>query len=123
VVAAAGAWLLFRPADRVTPAGVAPGAGAAGVVEVENGTGRRGLARAATRQLRQAGFDVIAFGSAADSAARTEVIVRRGDSTLALRAIKVLGAGRVRLALDTLLRIDLTVRLGADYRPPPGFRP
>lgn len=100
-----------------------PERGAGAIVEVQNTTGRRGLARAATHQLRQAGFDVIAFGSTADTAGGTEVLVRRGDSTVALRAIQVLGAGRVRVARDTLLRIDLTIRLGADYRPPPGFRP
>jgi uroporphyrinogen-III synthase len=93
------------------------------VVEVLNGSGRRGLARAATRVLRQAGFDVVYFGTADDSVRLTEAVARRGDSLAAARVAKVLGASRVRMIRDTLLRVDVTVRLGVDYHPPPTIRP
>ncbi|MGQ0703775.1 MAG: LytR C-terminal domain-containing protein [Gemmatimonadales bacterium] len=84
-------------------------------VEVLNGTGRAGLARVATRVLRQEGFDVLYFGTANHPVQRTEILVRRGDSSAAERVARVLGVGRVRVALDTLLRLDVTVLLGDDY--------
>lgn len=93
------------------------------VVEVLNGAGRRGLARAATRVLREAGFDVVYFGNVTRTVAVSEAVARRGDSALAARVARALGATRVRVATDTLLRVDVTVFLGADYRPPPGLRP
>jgi LytR cell envelope-related transcriptional attenuator len=93
------------------------------VVEVLNGSGRRGLARTATRVLRQAGFDVVYFGSTGDSVRVTQALARRGDSAAAARVAAALGATRVRVATDTLLRVDVTVLLGSDYRPPPGIRP
>jgi hypothetical protein len=73
--------------------------------------------------LRQAGYDVVYFGTADDSVPVTEVLARRGDAAAAARVARVLGARLVRVAVDTLLRVDLTVRLGADYRPPPGILP
>ena len=48
-------------------------------VEVLNGTRRAGLARAATRVLRERGIDVVFFGNADPAADSTRVIVRRGD--------------------------------------------
>lgn len=93
------------------------------LVEVLNGSGRRGLARAATRVLRQAGFDVVYFGTVAQTGARTHALARRGDSAAAARVARALGASVVRVATDTLLRLDVTVILGDDYRPPPGLRP
>ena len=93
------------------------------VVEVLNGSGRRGFARTATRALRQAGFDVVYFGTVADPVAVTQVIARRGDSSAAVRVARALGIGQARVRQDTLLRVDVTVLLGPDYRPPPGFRP
>jgi Fe-S oxidoreductase len=93
------------------------------LVEVLNGSGRRGLARAATRVLRQAGFDVVYFGTVGETGAPTVALARRGDSAAAARVARALGASAVRVATDTLLRLDVTVILGADYRPPPGLRP
>jgi LytR cell envelope-related transcriptional attenuator len=93
------------------------------VVEVLNGSGRRGLARAATRVLRQAGFDVVYFGNVSETVATTQTLARRGDSVAAARVARALGATQVRVATDTLLRVDVTVLLGGDYRPPPGLRP
>lgn len=103
-------------------AGAVPGGGRV-LVEVLNGSGRRGLARAATRVLRQAGFDVVYFGTVPQTGAPTQALARRGDSAAAARVARALGASAVRVATDTLLRLDVTVILGDDYRPPPGLRP
>lgn len=88
-----------------------------------NGSGRRGLARAAVRVLRQAGFDVVYFGTVSDTVRLTQVLARRGDSTAAMKVARALGVGVVRVKIDTLLRLDVTAILGDDYRPPPGVRP
>jgi hypothetical protein len=123
-VAGLGAWgILSRRGPATAPAPAAVVGGQRVIVEVLNGSGRRGLARAATRELRRAGFDVISFGTISDTVPLTEALVRRGDSTAAVRVIRALGVGRVRLAPDTLLRLDVTVRLGDDYHPPAGIRP
>jgi LytR cell envelope-related transcriptional attenuator len=93
------------------------------VVEVLNGSGRRGLARIATRELRRAGFDVVYFGTVGDTVKLTQALARRGDSAAAARVASALGSSLARVALDTLLRVDVSVLLGGDYRPPPGIHP
>jgi LytR cell envelope-related transcriptional attenuator len=125
LVAAAGiAWALLDGPARAPHQEPAALAGPERiVVEVLNGSGRRGLARTATRVLRQAGFDVVFFGSAGDPVRVTQALARRGDSAAAARVAAALGASRVRVAIDTLLRVDVTVLLGDDYKPPPGIRP
>lgn len=123
-VAGLGAWgILSRRGPAAAPAPAAVVGGPRVIVEVLNGSGRRGLARAATLELRRLGFDVISFGTITDTVPVTEALARRGDSTAAVRVIRALGVGRVRVAPDTLLRLDVTVRLGDDYHPPPGIRP
>lgn len=120
----AGAWALLRGGTGARPADAAPLLGGDHIiVEVLNGSGRRGLARVATRALRQSGFDVVYFGTVADSVGTTLVLARRGDSLAAVKVARALGAGQARLKPDTLLRVDVTVLLGADYRPPPGPLP
>jgi len=118
-----GAWALLRPRAGARRPEVRVPEQLGITVEVLNGSGRRGLARVATRALRQEGFDVLFFGTAEDSVALTEVLARRGDSLVAERVARALGVGRVRVARDTLLRLDVTVRLGLDYLPSPGVRP
>ncbi len=85
-------------------------------VEVLNGTQRRGLARTATRALRERGLDVVFFGGgpAADS---TRILVRRGEAGQGLNVAEALGAGRVSIEPDTLRRVDVTVLLGNDWHP------
>lgn len=87
-------------------------------VEILNATPALGLARAATRLLRDAGIDVVAFGSdtgpALDS---TQVLVRRGagdGAALVARALGV-GGGAVRNAPDPGRLVDVSVRLGRDF--------
>lgn len=88
-------------------------------VEVLNATARPSLARVATRLLRREGLDVVFFGNADDDARRdsTRVIARRGDRSGAERVARALGQGVVSVRTDTLRRVDVTVLLGADYRP------
>ncbi len=119
VVAAVGGWALLRPrvseetaASRIRvpePTGI--------TVEVVNASGRQGLARLVTRMLRDRGFDVLFFGTAREPVDSTSVVLRRGDSTRAVRVARALNIERVRVAIDTLLRLDVTVILGADYQP------
>lgn len=95
------------------------------MVEVLNGTKRPGLARTATRLIRQQGLDVVFFGSA-DSASQTDstrIIVRRGKRGAAEIVAKALGAGKIEVVLDTLRRVDVSVILGSDYRPASGVHP
>jgi len=93
------------------------------LVEVLNGSGHRGAARIATRVLRQAGFDVVYFGNAPADVDTTLVLVRRGSAEPAGWILRVLNAGVVRESPDTLRRVDLTVVLGPDWRPPAEFVP
>jgi len=93
------------------------------VVEVLNATGRTGLARTAARMLRAQGLDVIAVGNADSALATTRVVVRRGAGAGARDAVRALGAGRVSTVIDTLRRVDLTILLGADFRPNPPLHP
>ena len=86
------------------------------MVEVFNATGQIGLARAATRMLRDQGIDVVYFGSdTANSLDSTQVIVRRGREDRAARVRRALGAGSVRAAPDSSRLVDVTVRLGRDF--------
>jgi len=89
------------------------------MVEVLNTTSRPGLARAATRALRRRGLDVIFFGNGDVSAPldSTRIIARRGDRAAAERVARALGQGVVKLQVDTLRRVDVSVLLGQDYRP------
>jgi hypothetical protein len=93
-----------------------PGEGTRVVVEVLNTTDAVGLARAATRRLRDAGLDVVAFGS--DTGAvldSTQVLVRRGAPEAGERVARALGAGRSRPMPDPARLVDVTVRLGRDF--------
>ncbi|MFN2325471.1 MAG: LytR C-terminal domain-containing protein [Gemmatimonadales bacterium] len=91
-------------------------------IEVLNGSGRRGVARVATRVLQRAGFDVVYFGNA-EPLDSTAVLWRRGEDRHGASLVRVLGTGTVRDARDTLRRLDYTVILGQDWQPPPGFVP
>lgn len=98
------------------PARPVPGESDRVVVEVLNATATTGLARGATRRLRDAGLDVVYFGSdSTESLDSTEVLVRRGDAAAGDRVRRALGIGRVRPAPDPARLVDVTVRLGADY--------
>jgi hypothetical protein len=93
------------------------------LVEVLNGTGKQGLARLGTRQLRREGLDVVYFGNSDDGADSTRIIARRGRRGDAEQVRDALGVGRVSLEPDSLRRVDVTVVLGLDYRPAEDGRP
>ena len=122
VVLALGLWQVFHlccmPPARAAggAARKVPGEGDRVIVEVLNATDVTGLARGATRQLRDAGLDVVYFGSDTSRALdSTEVLVRRGDAAAGERVRQALGTGRVRTAPDPARLVDITVRLGADF--------
>jgi hypothetical protein len=99
----------------------------AGRVEVLNASGRSGLARAATDQLRTAGFDVVLFGNAGSSPSDSSFVIDRvGHDAVARAAARQLGIGPVHTRVDTTLFIDATIIIGGDWRtaePEPLERP
>jgi hypothetical protein len=102
-----------RPAERR----IVPGEDGRVVVEVLNASGETGLARLATRRLRDAGLDVVYYGSdTADALDSTEVLLRRGDASAAERVRGALGTARAaRPAPDPTRLVDVTVRVGRDF--------
>lgn len=98
------------------------------LVEVLNRTSTAGLARAATRQLREHGLDVVYFGNnpapaPAPGDDSTRILVRQGNADAGEAVARALGTGIVQVATDTLRRVDISVVLGSDYRPEPGLHP
>lgn len=87
-------------------------------VEVLNASGQRGLARRATFALRDAGFDVVRFDNAAEGRDSTLVLARSGKDDWAELVAKALGGARVESRPDSTRFLDVTVLLGADWRPP-----
>jgi hypothetical protein len=117
-LAAAGLSLWWHAGRResATAARRVPGERAHVVVEVLNATPTVGLARAATRMLRDAGVDVVYFGSDTGAAAdSTQVLVRRGTPDGAARVAAALGVGAIRQLPDPGRLVDVTVRLGRDF--------
>ncbi len=104
--------------ERVVPPGVRI------TVEVLNGTDTRGLARSAARYLRDAGFDVVYYGSAAERRDTTVVRDRRGHADWAVLARDVMQPASLEVSPDSTRLVDLTVVIGALWRPPADpFRP
>lgn len=84
-------------------------------VEVLNGGGRSGLAKLATQQLRDAGFDVVQFGNAGGIKDTSEVLDRNGNPEVARAIAAVLGIAKVTTAIDTSRYVEATVVLGSDW--------
>lgn len=98
------------------PVTVQPPAQSAGRLEVLNASGRAGLARAATDQLRSGGFDVVFFGNAPGSLGDSSAVIDRiGNDAVARAAARRLGISRVRTQVDTTLYLDATVVVGVDW--------
>lgn len=87
-------------------------------VEVINATRVRGLARRATRALRDRGFDVVAVGTTAERQDSTLVLDRSGHPDWARRAARAMGGARVEARPDTSRYLDLTVLVGGAWRAP-----
>ena len=84
-------------------------------VEVQNGSGRSGIAKLATEQLRDAGFDVVQFGNAGAASATSQVIDRVGDKNTAASIANSIGITRVSTQIDSTRLVDATVILGKDW--------
>lgn len=87
-------------------------------VEVLNATTTRGLARRATLFLRDRGFDVVAVGTAREQRKATLVLDRSNHPAWAQLVATAFGA-RTEQRMDSLRYLDVTVLVGADWRPPP----
>ncbi|MEO5813966.1 MAG: LytR C-terminal domain-containing protein [Gemmatimonadaceae bacterium] len=88
-------------------------------VQVINTTRTRGLARRATRVLRDQGFDVVEMTTAGSSHDTTLVLDRSGHPEWAATVAKVLGpAARPEARLDSSRYLDVTVLLGTLWRAP-----
>lgn len=87
-------------------------------VEVLNATRVRGLARRATMHLRDRGFDVVSVGTAREARDSTLVLDRSGHAEWAALVARALGGARVDQAPDSSRYLDVTVLVGATWRPP-----
>ncbi len=93
-------------------------------IEVLNGCGARGLADKYTNLFRKKGFDVILSGNAGHfNYPETEVILRRGDRSLAVEVASVLEIPSENIVedYDDLLDCDVTVVIGKDFENSPSF--
>jgi hypothetical protein len=90
------------------------------VVRVVNASGVRGLGRRATLLLRDFGYDVVDYDTDRNGeVAATDIIVHTGHEEWGRRVARALGTGTVSSRADTSRYVDLTVRLGRDWQPPP----
>jgi hypothetical protein len=126
VLAGAG-YIAFRKFSHKDVTLIAPVAGSAdasappGVrikVEVLNATLTKGLARRATTYLRDRGFDVLESGTYKKQLDRTVVLDRSNHPEWA-KLVAEAFAGTVQEKPDTSRYLDVTVLVGANWRPPP----
>jgi len=88
-------------------------------VEIINATKTRGLARRATRLLRDRGFDVVTYTTSDRTQDSTVVIDRSNHLEWARLVGEALGGTRVEVRPDSSGYVDVTVVLGVSWRPPP----
>ena len=116
-----GGWRLLRGStsdlDRYAPADARAPEGTRIKVEVLNGTRTKGLARRATQYLRGRGFDVVGAGTETEARATTAVYDRSSHPEWARLVARALNASVVSKP-DSSRYLDVTVILGADWRPP-----
>ena len=86
-------------------------------VEVLNATQTKGLARRATLYLRERGFDVVGSGNVTEQRATTIVYDRSSHPEWARLVARAMNAPVVARP-DTSRYLDVTVLIGADWRPP-----
>lgn len=86
-------------------------------VEVINATTVRGLGRRATIFLRDRGFDVVGISTSRELRDSTLVLNRSGHADWAALVGKALKA-RVEARPDSTRYVDVTVLVGANWRPP-----
>jgi hypothetical protein len=89
---------------------------AAGIVEVLNGTGRKGAANLVAERLRQRGFDVVKVGNAPErNYSRTLVAERRSAPAEAAAIAKAVGVRSAFPYHNENLLVDATVFVGRDF--------
>ena len=88
-------------------------------VEIINATKTRGLARRATRLLRDRGFDVVTYATSDRTQDSTVVLDRSNHLEWARLVGEALGGTRVEARPDSSRYVDVTVVLGVSWRPPP----
>lgn len=88
-------------------------------VEIINATKTRGLARRATRLLRDRGFDVVTFTTSTTLQDSTVVLDRTNHLDWARLVGQALGGAQIVARPDTSRYVDVTVVLGTSWRPPP----
>jgi hypothetical protein len=129
VAAGAGAGIWWRARAPAAPRPSAPPAvalrprvtvppGVRITVEVLNTTSARGLARRATLFLRDQGFDVVSFSGASPARDTTLILDRSGHPEWARLVAQALGGAPVESRPDSSRYVDITVLLGASWRPP-----
>ena len=119
-IVVAGAFAAVQAMRDDAPSRVVPDASAPGErvkVQVLNATSTRGLARQATRHLRDRGFDVVEMGNTAEVRDSTLVLDRSGHPEWARRVADALGGARVETRPDSSRYLDVTVLLGRTWRP------
>lgn len=113
------AWSAFRPGgDEIyAPADARAPENVRIKVEVLNATKTRGLARRATLYLRDRGFDVVGSGNVSEQRATTIVYDRSSHPEWAKLVARAMNAPVVSRP-DSSRYLDVTVLIGADWRPP-----
>jgi hypothetical protein len=126
IVLAAATWVLHARRAVHTPLSSVPGGdgprapeGVRIRVQVLNTTRTRGLARRATRVLRDRGFDVVELGTTTPTIDTTIVLDLSGHPDWASAVAGVLKPARVVARPDSSRYLDVTVLLGRSWRPPP----
>jgi hypothetical protein len=87
-------------------------------VQVLNTTKTRGLARRATRLLRDRGFDVVEMGTTTPMLDTTLVLDRSGHAEWAATVATILEPARSVARPDSSRYLDVTVLIGRAWRPP-----
>ena len=124
ILAALGAivWFAVRalsnPLEQSVPDDARAPEGVRIKVEVLNATKIRGLARKATVFLRDRGFDVVGSGTDVEPRAKTVVYDRSAHPEWA-RLVGLAMNAPVVSRPDSSRYLDVTVLIGADWRPPP----
>jgi hypothetical protein len=119
VLAAMGLALRINQAPRMPQEPPPPALGVRVRVEVLNGGGQPGVARAATELLRDAGFDVVFFGNAGSFDQDSSMVLDRvGEPAWARTVAEALGIHNLRSELNPNLYLDVSVVLGRDWVAP-----
>jgi hypothetical protein len=87
-------------------------------VQVLNTTKTRGLARRATRLLRDRGYDVVEIGTIGPTIDTSVVLDLSGHPEWAATVAKVMAPARTRARRDSSRYLDIAVLLGSTWRPP-----